>query len=68
MKLSVKSERINRLKSLCLLVVAWFLNIQAVHKRLIFIQRIRTVIINKKKMYLDYFSFNTLLLRGSSSE
>lgn len=52
MKLSIKSERIDRLKSLCLLVVAWFLTIQAVHKRLIFIQRIRTIIINKKKHIL----------------
>lgn len=50
MKLSAKSERINRLKSLHLLVVASFLNIQAVHKRLIFIQR--TIMINKKKHIL----------------
>ena len=52
MKLSVKSERINRLKSLCLLALAWFLNTQDAHKKLIFIQKIRTITIKKIKLIL----------------
>lgn len=52
MNVKISVERIKRLKYLCFLVVTWFLNIQAVHKKLNFIQRIRTILINKKKHVL----------------
>lgn len=63
-KLSVKSER--KMKSLCLLVVAWFLKTQAAHPEDNFYSN-KNNNNKKQKVYLDCSHFYTLLLRGSSS-